>query len=231
MPNLAAAINADCPYNRPCPVAMNGQILQMWKLALTSDSFQKVIHYPRIEKTSNVLKSVEGAYSPVGVLCELYCLHEQANYWVETRFGMEWRGIHLSKCPDEVIFWAFRPNMEEGQLQELRDYLFYFDSYFDRRRNFPSAKYLQRVFGGKWKGLKVRESEPKKETTHHLKTRAYLESKGWRYITSRQLQYSRVHYYDHDDYPRDDGRWYTQGDAVIEQKAREWKERTSYLNA
>lgn len=54
--------------------------------------------------------------------------------------------------------------------------------------------------------------------------RKYLEGNGWKLVISRKRE-SMVHYWRHDDHEKEDGLWWTQGEAVIFQQRLDKTER------
>ena len=42
----------------------------------------------------------------------------------------------------------------------------------------------------------------------------YLIDHGWRLITSSRSNFGKMYYWDHEQYPRSSGRWWTQGNAL-----------------
>lgn len=156
-------INMQVPYNIPCPIGMDLEILSLWKLALNSKHFHKLCHHAPLIKGSQVLRTVDDRYSTVGVLCELYNILEGTDYWTKTSFGYEWKGIYLGRCPREIIEWAWHPKLNKdliyitedsicpAKFKSVDDYLFWFDNYYDSKRQFPTNKCMQRVFSGKAK--------------------------------------------------------------------------------
>lgn len=131
---------------------MKPDILVMWFLAMHSDDFKRLTRQ-NYEKSVQMLRSPDGGFSAVGVLCDLYCQSWGEDHWVKTNLAYEWDGIYLGEAPDEVIVWAFdlknygfQKATEAATIKKLRKTLFDFDMFFDTKKSFPNEGMLRRVF-------------------------------------------------------------------------------------
>lgn len=129
-------------------------ILIMWYLAMSSEDFNRLNRSVYVPGQTRL--RTEYGFSPVGVLCDLYCRTWGEDRWVKTNLGWEWDGIWLGECPDDVICWAFdlenygmSADNRNKAIKLIRKKLFDFDCWADTKKEFPGYIHLVRVFGEK----------------------------------------------------------------------------------
>lgn len=129
-------------------------IRTMWYLAMHSPDFARITKNRGYDKTRTVLHSIDGGFSAVGVLCDLYARIHFEEHWVKTGLSYEWDGVYLGEAPLEVVSWAFgvrnlgySVEVEAEIVKDLQRCMFNFDLFCDGRNNFPTEGLLKRIFG------------------------------------------------------------------------------------